>query len=657
MADRASPYPLWRTRQRRVRRPGWWRTRRAGQVAAILVLLSVAALAGWLLRGGRPDPRAALRQAQALLAAGDYSGARARALVATAANPAAAQWILVRSAIELGDGPGADTAVTRALAAGVPAARLHGARAAARLLQGDSDGALAEAALAPPGDTAAIRTRARALAAGGDAGQGITILNDVVARDPADAAAWIDLARIRLSLGDTGGGAAAAQRAAGLPDGGPAAATLEGEVLRSRYGPVAALPWFAAALARDPAYPPALRANAATLGDAGRYRAALAAARRLLAARPGDPQGLYLMAVIAARGGKPDLARGLLRRTGNALDLMPGMLLLGGMLDQAGGHPELAVAKWRQLIEAQPLNIAARRLLAAALLKADDAAGALDAIGPVVRRIDADRYTLDLAARASAATGDAAAAAGYRDRAAAIARAPAAAFAADGTIASLSLDAAASAGDPHAALALIRGLAASGASAAAIQRARALAGAFPGAAPSQLVLGDALALAGRYGEATTAYARAADLSFDEPTLLRLVDALGRTARARDAASVLSLYLVQNPASLTALRLAGHWQVLAGDHRDAIATLERVRRAVGNREAAVLADLALAYAATGQGARAVRYGAAAYRLEPMDGAVVLAYAAAAQAAGNADGARQLRAKAAALARGDGARPLR
>ena len=86
-----------------------------------------------------------------------------------------------------------------------------------------------------------------------------------------------------------------------------------------------------------------------------------------------------------------------------------------------------------------------------------------------------------------------------------------------------------------------------------------LVAAAPGAPAAQLALGDTLATTGAWGPAAAAYARAADLRFDEPTAFRLIDALGRAGRARDAAGALALYLGQNPQSLTGRRLLGHWQ--------------------------------------------------------------------------------------------------
>lgn len=648
-------YPLRRGRRRRW--PSFrWPAIRPSRLVAAGVLVVVALFAGLTLRGMRADPRDAYRAGLVALDEGRFADARAQLRTGAAAEPAGAQLALARAAIEEEDGAGAEAALQRAAAAGAPAARLHSLRAAALLLQDDADGALAETdrvprSLAAAADAAAAaearfadRVRARALDARDDPAGAERLLSGVLATAPGETGAWVDLGRVRFGRGDLGGAEAAAARALALDRGSPAALTLEADMVASRYGPAAALPWYAAALGRDPDLVPALLPEAAALGEIGRAREALATARRVLALRPASRQPRYLMAVIAARAGNVGLARRLLQGMDDAADAVPGVLLLGGWLAQAEGHDAIAIAKWQRLLGDQPMNVALRRLLAVALTRAGDARGALETLAPLVQRGDADSESLELAARAARALGDPRAAM-LHDRAIGTARGVSTAFAGDG-VAALSAAAASAPDDPLAAVALVSGLIASGDTAGAVARARGLAQASPGAAPAQLALGDALIAAGRVGEAASVYARAADLRFDEPAMLRLVDALGRAGRAGEAARAVGLYLSQNPLSLIARRLAGHWRAAAGDPR-AAATLEAVRRDVGNRDAALLADLAIAWT-KGDVRRARVFAAAAYRLAPMNRGIVLVYATVLTRAGDAEGARQLLAKDKALA---------
>jgi tetratricopeptide (TPR) repeat protein len=426
---------------------------------------------------------------------------------------------------------------------------------------------------------------------------------------------------------------------------------LQAEIVRTRYGLTAALPWFAAALQRDAYYHPALIEYAATLGEVGRYADMLAATRRALAARPGSPQAFYLQAVMAARAGRADLARDMLQRAGPAIANLPGAALVGGALDFGQGQTERAIGIERQLAADQPMNVVVRRTLGTALLRSGDVQGALDQLQPVAVRADADAYTLTLVARAFEAKGDRVAAAGFLDRAAAGARGGAAAFASDEALGAMLADAKDAPGDPNYVLGVIRAQLTAGDVVGAVARARRLVAASPGAPAAQLALGDALSVGGRFAEAAAVYARAASLGFEEPTMLRLVDAWGRAGRPREAAAALSQYLQQNPQSLSARRVLGHWQAANGDADAAIETLEGVRRIAGNRDAMLLADLATAYATSDEGAVARRYARAAYALAPMNAAVCDAYAVALAADGELAGARQLAVKAVRLAPND------
>ncbi|WP_375404568.1 tetratricopeptide repeat protein [uncultured Sphingomonas sp.] len=619
-------------------------------------LLAFAGVMTGVFAATRPVPvdvASVLAASRTTLAAGDYNAARSNAQAALRTDPASVEGhlLLARVYLRLGEGSPALAELTRANELGVPAAELYHLVGEARLLAGDPDGALADAARAGPAYAAdATRVRARAHAAKGRRGEALAMLQELVRAAPNDARAWGDLGRIRFSGGEVGAADIAASRAATLAPGDPEALTLKAELVHTRYGPVASLPWFAAALARDAYHYPALIGYAATSGEVGRYRDMLAHTRRALLARPGDAQALYLQAVLAARAGAPVLARTMLSRAGGGVDAIPGAMLLWGALDHREGQAEQAIEHWRALVHVQPLNLRARALLGSALLRSGDPGGAAEVLRPIAERADADPYALTLAARAFERMGDRAAAARLLDRAMLGRQGVAAAFASDATPAALAAAAKGAPSDPTYAVGLIRGLADTGHADEALIAAQALVRATPGAPAALVALGDVDAVRGNWPEAAEMYRRAADLRFDEPVMLRLVDALGRAGRARDAAGALSLYLAQNPQANVARRLLGRWQMAAGDWNAAIETLEGVRARLGSGDAGLLADLAQAYAGDDDGPVARRYGAAAYALAPMNAGVVATYAAALEADGKAEAARQLRAKLAQLPRG-------
>jgi tetratricopeptide (TPR) repeat protein len=624
-----------------------------GTLAAITSAALIAVAATGPAHADAATARTELALSVRLLKAGNYSAARSHAQAAIKADPSwgLAHAMLARSFLAIGDGVAAEGELGRARDAGFDPARAHQLYAHAWLLQGDANRALTEAAKAgAPYSGYAIRIGARALAAQGDVAGAQAALGTLLADAPKDSFAWSDLGRIKYQAGDIAGAIESAQRAVDLDADNVEAITLRGELVRGQYGLIAALPWFENALGHDAYYHPALIEYAATLGDVGRYTDMLAATRKALAARPDSPQALYLQAVLAARAGKDDLARTLLTRTGGQLNAMPGARLLSGTLAYKAGAYQQAIDDWRVLVGQQPTNITARRLLGAALLRSGDPQGALDVLRPVALRADADSYTLALVARAFEQTGERDWAAKYLDRSALPSAVGSAPFGIDDGLSALNDAASAAPAEPVAQLTLIRGLIEAGDTAAALAKAQALVRLTPGAPPAYLALGDTLMAVNRYGDAADSYRHAADLRFDEPTLLRVVDALDHANRHAEAGKVLALFASQNPQNITARRLIGHWQIAARDWDAAIDTLEELRGRIGDRDAALLAELSYAYTGAGDADTGTIYGKAAYALAPMNPAASDAYGWALYQQGKSEPALQLLEKAASIAPG-------
>ncbi|WP_375287660.1 tetratricopeptide repeat protein [Sphingomonas sp.] len=663
MLDMPARYPLLRGRRRIQRRSRslehFFRDRmtlgtlrRLAVLTALLLGLAVIMIVAH--RATAPDPVEALAAGASALERGDYSTARNRAQEAASGRPdwAAAQAMLARAAVALGDGPAAVGAAERALTLGYPPARVRHLLARAYWLAGDADAALRAVRRSSPRFRAyAARVEARIAADEGDAGRAEGLLVGVLARYPRSAETWTDLGRIRFGAGDLAGAWDAAARAVALDRTDPEVLTLAGELVRSRYGLTASLPWFRAALQRDAAFPAALIEEAATLGEMGRHVEMLAATRAALAARPGSPQAFYLLAVMAARSGQYDLARAMLARSDGGVDGMPGALLLAGALDYAQDRPQQAIGSWSELVARQPMNVVARRLLGSAQWRAGDAKAALATLRPIALRADADSYTLRIVARAFEATGERGWAARLFDRASATSPGGSAPFGNDDALPVLELAMLQSPGDPAKVVEYVRGLVEAGRMEDALAQALALARAAPGAPAAQLLVGDVLTAGGRPVQALTAYRGAASLSFTAPTLLRLIEAAAAARQPQVAARALELYFTQNPASPLADRLAANVQGDAGDWASALETLDRLRLSIGARDAMLLAALARAEVAGGDPARALRFARAAYALAPMNAAVADSYGWALYQAGDVPLALQLARKAVALAPDD------
>lgn len=352
----------------------------------------------------------------------------------------------------------------------------------------------------------------------------------------------LDAARVRLDQNDFTGALALSDRALRVAPRDPAALLLAGNLVRDRYGLTAALPWYDRVLQLQPDNIDALIDKAATLGDTGQTVAMLAVTRQVLALDPRQPMALFLQSTLAARAAKWDLALGLLYRTGGALDDLPAVMLLRGAIAVQTGANEVAIAALNPLVQLQPNNRHARRLLGLALWRSDDDQGALDTLQPIAD--DGDTWVLMVMARASETLGDRARSVVLLDRASVRPQRP------------------------------------------ALQ------------------------------EAGT-YLQNANTRFTQATAFRLIDALSRSGQDEKAGAVMTTLIIQNPASLPALRLAANDALARGEWTRAATALESVRNRVGDTDAIMLGNLAWARFNLGYGAQARVLARKAYDLAPAN----------------------------------------
>ena len=378
-------------------------------------------------------------------------------------------------------------------------------------------------------------------------------------------------------------------------------------VVRARAGPVPALPWFEAALERDPDDVEVLIDYAATLGDAGRGAAMLVPLRRAAGLDPTNARALFLEGLIAARAGQPALARTLFDRMSGAEADQPAVLQARAAVALALETPAAATRFAQRLVTLQPDNDGARRLLAAALAASDNPLGAVEVLDPITTRSDADAWSLALLARSFAAIGSADAALEPLTRAARLSRGTAALLR-GGVAAGDSLD-------PAVAVPAIRARLAGGEGLAAIALARRLAAANPGVAEARVLIGDAAVVLGDDRAAASNFAAAADLKFDEATMLRLVSVLERLGERQRAADTLAAFMARNPENIEAMRVAAAFAAEQGDWARARDALSAANQRIGPNDALILIQLARAQIELGDAAAALPYAARAYRLVP------------------------------------------
>ncbi|MDZ3831025.1 MAG: tetratricopeptide repeat protein [Sphingopyxis sp.] len=559
---------------------------------------------------------------------------------------------LARVAFGLGDGAAAEAAVREAMAHGAKADALRPLLARAYAMQGDGNRALRtldEGPIIPEMIGEAAWVAGNIHLENGNLGAAREAYDRAVRALPRNADLWVDVARFREANVDTRGARDAVAFAIELDGRNGPALALTANLVRRQEGLRAALRWYDAALDADPDNADALIERAATLGDLGRYRDMLASLRHAATLAPRDPRLYYLQAVVAARADNYRLARSLLQRTRGQMDDVPAFMLLNAVVElQLGG--EAVAATWAgRLLNEQPHNLTARRLLAAAEWSDGDAEGAFDVLAPIVDRSDADSWSLLMAARAASELGRAGEAADLTARAATLARGEAAPFAIDGDYNFIGMAADSEPLNPGRVIPAISADLLRGNAGRAIERAIRLRDANRGVADAHILLGDAALAGGRYELAVEAFRAARALDAGERTTLRLANALFRAGDpAGSGAAILALRDSQ-PSSIAADRLAGHLAMDLRHWDQAIGHFDRVRHRIGDRDVVILRELARAWAAKGDDGRALQMIARAYRLQPLNREIMLFYADLRERNGDAQSAADLRDKAAQIGR--------
>jgi cellulose synthase operon protein C len=578
----------------------------------LAVLASTAAIAA----ADHAASQIELRKGIAALNANDLREANVHLLNAVKADEgdALTRAVFGRVQLALGYGENGRRALDRALALGIAPSRINHLLGEAALMQGDIPGALKfldAAGIDPKYAAYGVRIRARALMMAGDfAGAGRTY-EAALQMTPKNAQLWVDIGRYRVNTGNLAGAIFAARNATKFNPNSVEANLLMGEMMRSQYGLVASIPWFEKVLEIDPLNVSAMSDLAATYGDSGQNRAMLAMARRLLVIDKANPMAYFYEAVLAARANKPELARSIIYRIGDRLNGLPAMQLLQGILAFQSGSNEQAIKLLGPLVDMQPGNDQARRLLGAAHFKAEDFKSAVAVLLPLARRSDADSYALAIVGRSLEALGVREDAMKFLDRAGTSTPAAPTPF---------DLPIPRNGGDPNdanVAIPEIARLIANGRAGDALARSRFIQTQNPGVPAAYVLIGDSLNALGRPAEAVDAYRQAANIRFNEGTALRLVRALVSANKNGEALRVLDLLLTQNPRSAAGRMLAADVFLANRDWTRAIAVLEGLRLQLGNREAVVLNGLAWAYLNTKQPDKALGFSRAAYELMPSN----------------------------------------
>lgn len=478
--------------------------------------------------------------------------------------PAVPPLARAQQALAVQDGLGAEIVLQEMLAAGTPEAEVAAYLGEAELQQDQ----IAEARrwLEPGSFTAATsglgfhmlgRVRVRE----GDlpgAGQAFDRALEFIPDSPD---LWVDIGRLRYLGGEQKQALEASIRAAQLGPDNIAALQFRAQLIRDADGLAAALPWYEAALKRKPDNLVLLGDYAATLGDLGEYRDMLVVVRKMIALDEDSPRAFYLQAVLAARGGRFDLARYLLDRSGSLQNEQPAAMLLSAIVDLETGNYASASQRLDRLERMQPDNARVRLLAARSLALGGNHRELVYRFGDLAMQPGASPYLTTLVGRSYEALGERGKAAAYLDRAAQGPRTGLRPLPPQTT-----LDVALTRGPETGrnTVALVRGLIAAKQPDAAIANAEAFLRRAPGSGDAYALAGDAYLAAGQGRKAAEYYAQAAEIRQSWPLARRMIAAELAAGRRQSALTLLEYELANSPANTDAAILLAQAELQAGD---------------------------------------------------------------------------------------------
>jgi len=504
-------------------------------------------------------------------------------------------WAEAGTALSRGDGVAGEMALRRALDAGFARERVAARMGEALLDQGDRIKArewLGPARFAPSEAAHGLRMLGRLELAEGNLGAADSAFGRALALAPEDAGLWVDVARLRYLRGDQAAAIDAAAQAVDRDPGNVRALELRGLMVRDAFGLAAGLPWFEAGLQRAPGDAGLLAEYAATLGEMGRASEMLTVTRHLLELDGRNARAFHLQAVLAARAGDIGLARRLLDKAGRGAEAIPGVLLLRGALELQAGNANAAADVLERLVALQPSNWRGQMLMARALYLAGNCADLTARMDGLARRPDAPRYLLTVQGRCLENLNRREEAAAFLDRAAA----------------------------PAPWVPLIVGP----------QDAAAASG--PRTAEDLALAGDVRLSANDTAGAVDFWRQSARIRLTDGLIARLTGAYVRAGRSGDAAALLASVRTASPRNRIALRLSASLMAGQGQWAEAARILTYLDATGDSRDAALLADLAVAQARSGQQDEAVSTSRRARLLQRGSPAAAAALAAALSASG-------------------------
>ncbi len=517
----------------------------------------------------------------------------------------------------------AEVWLQRALAAGTAPAELAALLGEAALLEGDLATArkwLAPGKFSPETFAQGYRMLGRLELAQGNLAAAGQAFDLSLATGPASAPLWVDIGRLRYRGGEQLEAIEAAEHALSLDPANAEALHFRGQLLRDSEGLETGASFFAAALRRQPRSATLRVEYAATLADAGRAREALAVLRRGGSRAAESSRGLFVEAVIAARGKEFFLARELLQRSGFERDGMPAAVLLSAIVDLAQENYASAAQQLDRLHQQQPDNSRVSDLLALALARSGGERELVHRFAEKAASPTGSPYLRTMVGRALETLGDRTGAARFLDLAAnpRSAMAPLPSQAPPETLGFASGGGGAETRD------FVRDAIARRQTTAAVRRARDFARRHPGSGDAYVLLGDAELAHGNKRAAREAYQESAQVRRPWSLVLRLARAQGDSQAARE---ILEGYVRENPQNGQAAAILADAYAAQGDWQRAVQMLDHAIGLGMARVPWVRAARSVGAGELGDREAALDHARAAHELQPLNPLAIAALIAA------------------------------
>lgn len=521
-----------------------------------------------------------------------------------------------RAAIASGDPEDARIILERALNEGVSEADVAAYLGEAAMAVGNLDEAarwLAGERFSDETKALGFRMLGRLRMAQGDLPAAGQAYDKSYAADPDNAELWVDIGRLRYSGGEQIQALEAAERAAQLDPGSASALRFRGQLARDAEGMVPGAGWFARALEANPADLDLRVEYAATLGDAGQAREALAVLREGNGWAATTPKGLYVQAVIAARGGNFLLARELLQRSGLDKAGMPSAMMLSGIIDLESENFASAAQMLDRLYRQQPDNGRVVDLFARALMMSGSERELVNRFADRAASPVGSPYLRVLVGRALEALGDRKAAGYFLDLAAL----------GENGLAVLPTDAPGGATDGQSATGpelrdFVRSALTQRRVGAAVLSAREFVRRYPGSADAYGMLGDAEIALGNKSAALQAYLQAAKVRRPWTLTVRLAGSQSDPAAVR---KLIEQYVRDNPANGEAAAILADAYASQGEWERAALLLDHAIALGQARVPWVVAARGVAAAQLDDPSAALAYALAAHELQPLNPPVI------------------------------------